>query len=65
MGATMPAIEVDELYTDQVDAFVARNRDALNESFNESIAELDAGVFSPRTIADVISDGHRRHGVKG
>ena len=42
----------------------ARNREALNDSFNESVAELDQGIFSNRTIADVIADGHKRHGIK-
>ncbi len=64
MGVTMPAIEADELSRDQVDAFIARNRDALNDSFNESVAELDQGIFSTRTIADVIADGHKRHGIR-
>ena len=64
MGVVMPAIEPDELSRDQVDAFIARNREALNDSFNESVAELDQGIFSNRTITDVIADGHKRHGIK-
>jgi hypothetical protein len=56
------AIESDELHQPEIDAFIARNRDALNESVSQSLDELARGVKSDRTIQDIIADGLRRHG---
>ncbi|MEO6341233.1 MAG: hypothetical protein ABIO39_14420 [Caulobacteraceae bacterium] len=58
--ATLP-IEADERDRDQVDAFIARNREALNESIALSRREAAEGQTSPRTIEDLIADGRRRH----
>jgi hypothetical protein len=56
------AIESDELHQPEIDAFIARNRDVLNESIRQSLDELERGVVSQRTIQDIIADGMRRHG---
>jgi hypothetical protein len=56
------AIESDELHQPEIDAFIARNRDVLNESISKSLDELERGIVSERTIQDIIADGMRRHG---
>lgn len=56
------AIESDELHEPEIDAFIARNRDVLNESIRQSLDDLERGVVSQRTIQDIIADGMRRHG---
>jgi hypothetical protein len=56
------AIESDELLQPEIDAFIARNRDVLNESIHPSLGELSRGIKSKRTIQHVIADGRRRHG---
>ncbi len=56
------AIESDELHQPEIDAFIARNRDVLNESIRQSLDELGRGIVSERTIQDIIADGMRRHG---
>jgi hypothetical protein len=56
------AIESDELHQPEIDAFIARNRDVLNESIRQSLDELERGIVSERTIQDIIADGMRRHG---
>jgi hypothetical protein len=59
-GAPLP-IEADERHQDEVDAFVSRNRDALNESIRRSRQEIGEGVYSKRTIDELIADGRRRN----
>ena len=61
MGATMPAIEADELHQADVDAFISRNRDALNESIEISREEVARGIYSKRTVDDIIAAGMKRH----
>lgn len=56
------AIESDELHQPEVNAFIARNRDALHESIRRSREEFAKGVYSKRTISDIIADGRKRHG---
>jgi hypothetical protein len=56
------AIESDELHQPEIDAFITRNRDVLNESIRRSLDELERGVVSQLTIQDIIADGMRRHG---
>jgi hypothetical protein len=56
------AIESDELHQPEIDAFIARNREVLNESIRQSLDELDRGIVSKRTIQDIIADGIRQHG---
>jgi hypothetical protein len=56
------AIESDKLHEPEIDAFIARNRDVLNESIRQSLDDLERGVVSQRTIQDIIADGMRRHG---
>jgi hypothetical protein len=57
----LAAVEVDERHQDQVDAFVVRNRDALNESIHASRDEMRKGITATRTIDQIISDGHKRN----
>lgn len=59
----MPAVEADERHQADVDAFVGRNSEALNESIRRSREDVARGVRSRRTIDDIISDGRRRHGA--
>jgi len=54
-------IEADERHQDEVDRFISRNRDALNESIRRSRKEVDQGVHSKRTIGELIADGRRRN----
>ncbi len=49
------AIESDELHQPEIDAFIARNRDVLNESIRQSLDELERGIVSERTIQDIIA----------
>ena len=54
-------IEADERHQDQVDGFIARNRDALNDSIRRSRKEVEKDIYSTRSIDDIISDGRRRN----
>jgi hypothetical protein len=54
------AIESDALHRPQIDAVIARNRDALNGSIRQSLDERARGMASKRTIQDIIADGLRR-----
>ncbi len=54
-------IEADERDRDQVDAFVARNREALNRSIRVARREAEEGQLSERTIDDIVADGRKRH----
>ena len=56
----MPAIEDDERHREQVDDFVTRNRDALNDSIRRSRRELARGEPSSKTIGDIIAEGRKR-----
>jgi hypothetical protein len=55
------SIEDDERHGDQIDAFIARNRDALNESIREARRQVAAGEVSKKSIDDIIAEGRRRH----
>ena len=59
-GHALP-IEADERHQEEVDGFVSRNRDALNESIRRSRKEVGEGVYSKRTIDELIADGRRRN----
>ncbi|HEY2710610.1 MAG TPA: hypothetical protein VGI95_21405 [Caulobacteraceae bacterium] len=50
--------------TEQVDAVASRNLADLNASIRVSREEVARGIFSPRTVADIISDGRKRHGSR-
>lgn len=56
----LPAVEDDERYRDEVDAFVARNRDALNASIRRGRKEVAEGKMSSRTIEDIIAEGRKK-----
>jgi len=62
----MPAlpIEDDERHGDDVDAFIDRNREALNESIRRSRAEVAEGKASTKNIDAIIAEGRARHGKK-
>ncbi len=57
-------VEDDERHSDQVDDYIARNRDALNASISKSRKELAEGKVSTKSIDDIIAEGRRKH-VKG
>jgi len=59
-SAALP-IEADERHQDQVDGFIARNRDALNKSIRQSRKELGKGVHSSRTVDQIVAEGRSRH----
>ena len=56
----LPAVEDDERYRDEVDAFVARNRDALNASIHRGRKEVAEGNLPTDTIEDIIAEGRKR-----
>ncbi len=56
----LPAVEDDERHRDEVDGFLARNRDALNASIRRSRKELAEGKASTKTIDDIISEGRKK-----
>jgi hypothetical protein len=58
---TLP-VEDDERRAHEVDEFVSRNRDALNESITRSRKEVAEGNFSTKTIGDIVVEGRERHG---
>jgi hypothetical protein len=41
--------------------FIARNRDALNESIRQSRKQLGKGVHSSRTVDQIVAEGRSRH----
>ena len=41
--------------------FIARNRDALNESIRQSRKELGKGVHSSRTVDQIVAEGRSRN----
>ena len=57
----MPPVEADERHKDDVDAFIARNREALNASIRRSRAEVGKALQASRTIDEIIAVGRRRH----
>lgn len=57
---TLPAIEADELHQPEIDAFIARNRDVLNESLNRSYEEVARGEYAIRTVEQIIEEGTER-----
>ncbi len=60
--ATPLSVEDDERHGDQVDGYIARNRDALNASISKSRKELADGKVSAKSIDDIIAEGRRKHG---
>jgi hypothetical protein len=58
---TLP-VEDDERHTHDVDEFVSRNRDALDESITRSRKEVASGKVSTKTIDDIVSEGRKRNG---
>ncbi|MCC7266241.1 MAG: hypothetical protein IT546_02750 [Caulobacteraceae bacterium] len=46
----------------EVDAYIARNRDALNASIRRSRREVAEGIGDPRSIDEIITDGRNRRG---
>ena len=55
-----PETEADDGYEAEFDAFIERNRDALNESLRIAYEEMENGVYSTKTIKDIISEGKAR-----
>ena len=62
-AAALPllSVEDDERHRDVVDAFITRNRDALNASIRLSRTELAKGDVSLRSIDAIIAEGRDRH----
>jgi hypothetical protein len=54
------AVEDDERHADDVGAYIARNRDALNESIKRSRAETASGKISGKSIDDIVAEGRAR-----
>jgi hypothetical protein len=59
-AASFP-IEDDERHRDQVDGYVARNRNALNESIRRARQEFAEGKVSTKSFSDIIAEGRKRH----
>jgi hypothetical protein len=55
------AVEDDERHGDEVDAYIDRNRAALNESIRKSRKEIAVGKVSKKSIDDIVTEGRRRH----
>jgi hypothetical protein len=53
--------EPEESHQSEVDAFIARNQEALNASIRRSRGEMSRGLQSRRTIDDIIADGRKGH----
>lgn len=54
------AIEDDERHSGNVDAYIARNRTALNASIKKSRAEIAKGKASMKSIDDIVTEGRAR-----
>jgi hypothetical protein len=54
------AIEADELHQPEIDAFIERNREVLNESLERSYEEIARGEYATRTIEQIIKEGTER-----
>lgn len=48
----------------EFDAWVERNRDALEASLDEARAQIDRGEIDTRSFAEIIAEGTRRLGLK-
>jgi antitoxin ParD1/3/4 len=59
VSASLP-IEDDERHRYQVDGYVARNRDALNESIRRTRQEFAEGKISAKSFDDIIAEGRKR-----
>ena len=59
--ATSLPMEADERYSGEVDAFVGRNREALNASIRRSREGIHVGTFSTKSIDDTVAEGHKRY----
>jgi hypothetical protein len=59
------AIESDALHQPEIDAFIARNREALAESLLRSYEEIARGEVSTPTIDDIVSAGFARRAAAG
>ena len=60
----LPAVEDDERVRDEVDAFITRNRDALNASIQRGRKEVAEGNMPTDTIDDIIAEGRKRFGER-
>ena len=58
----LPSVEDDERHRGEVDAFITRNRDALNAAIRRGRKEVAERKTSTRTIDDIIAEGRKRHG---
>ncbi len=59
--ASAPAVEAEDPHQAEVDGFIARNREPLNESIRRARQELADGVRDSRSIDEIIADGRKRH----
>jgi hypothetical protein len=53
-------LEDDERYGAQTDAFIARNREALNRSLRGARREVAEGTISTKGIDTIIAEGKAR-----
>jgi hypothetical protein len=60
----LPAVEDDERVRDEVDAFITRNRDALNASIQRGRKEVAEGNMPTDAIDDIIAEGRKRFGER-
>jgi hypothetical protein len=63
-AAPLPPVEDDERHADETDAFITRNRDALNDSLRRSRKEIADGKVSKKTVGEIISEGRARHATR-
>lgn len=55
------AVEDDERHLGNIADFVARNRDALNDSLRRARKEAAEGIVSGKNIDTIIAECRRRH----
>lgn len=60
-----PDVELDERHRGDVDAFIERNRDALNESIRRSREEFARGDYCRLSFAEILDDCRERHETNG
>jgi hypothetical protein len=57
-------IEDDERHGNDIDAFIARNREVLSVSLRRARREVAEGKTSAKNIDTVIAEGRSRHSKK-
>jgi uncharacterized coiled-coil DUF342 family protein len=57
LNSSLLRIEDDERHVEQADDFIARNRDALNDSISRSRHQVSEGRVARKAINELIEEG--------